>query len=89
MPLKDQVLVLSADVLGNLDDLLSKLKKAIKELEPELELRMISTPLNREKLEIIRNLFESGISEEMIADQLDLDLDMVKSAIREMSKAPK
>jgi hypothetical protein len=88
MPLKDQVLVLSADVLGNLDDLLSKLKKRIKEMEPELELRMISTPFNREKLEIIRNLFESGISEEMIADQLDLDLDMVKSAIREMSKAP-
>src|SRR5574342_196364 len=74
--------------LGNLDDLLSKLKKRIKELEPELELRMIPTPFNREKLEIIRNLFESGISEEMIADQLDLDVDMVKSAIREMSKSP-
>jgi len=88
LPLKDQVLVLSADVVGNLDDLLSKLKMRIKELEPELELRMISTPFNREKLEIIRNLFESGISEEMIADQLDLDVDMVKSAIREMSKSP-
>ena len=88
MPLKDQVLVLSADISGDLDDLLSKLKRSVKEIEPGLELRKVSTPLDREKLEILRNLFESGISEEMIADQLDLDVDTVKLAIREMSKAP-
>lgn len=88
MPLKDQVLVLSADISGNLDDFLSKLKRSVKEIEPGLELRKVSTPLDREKLEILRNLFESGISEEMIADQLDLDVDTVKLAIREMSKAP-
>lgn len=88
MPLKDQVLVLSADISGDLDDLLSKLKRSVKEIESGLELRKVSTPLDREKLEILRNLFESGISEEMIADQLDLDVDTVKLAIREMSKAP-
>ena len=86
MPLKDQVLVLSTDNYGNLDELLSKLKKRIKEIAPDLELRKVSTPLDSEKLEILRNLFESGISEEMIAEQLDLDIDTVKLAIHEMSK---
>ena len=86
MPLKDQVLVLSADNYGNLDELLSKLKKRMKEIAPDLELRKAFTPLDKEKLEILRNLFESGISEEMIAEQLDLDIDTVKLAIREMSK---
>ena len=86
MPLKDQVLVLSTDNYGNLDVLLSKLKKRIKEIAPDLELRKVSTPLDSEKLEILRNLFESGISEEMIAEQLDIDIDTVKLAIHEMSK---
>jgi DNA-binding NarL/FixJ family response regulator len=66
--------------------LLSKLKKRIKEIAPDLELRKVSTPLDSEKLEILRNLFESGISEEMIAEQLDIDIDTVKLAIHEMSK---
>ena len=86
MPLKDQVLVFSTDNYGNLDELLSKLKKRIKEIAPDLELRKVSTPLDSEKLEILRNLFESGISEEMIAEQLDIDIDTVKLAIHEMSK---
>ena len=86
MPLKDQVLVLSTDNYGNLDELLSKLKKRIKEIAPDLELPKAFTPPDKEKLEILRNLFESGISEEMIAEQLDLDIDTVKLAIHEMSK---
>ena len=86
MPLKDQVLVLSTDNSGNLDELLSKLKKRIKEIAPDLELRKAFSPLDKEKLEILRNLFDSGISEEMIAEQLDIDIDTVKLAIREMSK---
>ena len=86
MPLKDQVLVFSTDNYGNLDELLSKLKKRIKEIAPDLELRKAFTPPDKEKLEILRNLFESGISEEMIAEQLDIDIDTVKLAIREMSK---
>ena len=86
MPLKDQVLVFSTDNYGNLDELLSKLKKRIKEIAPDLELPKAFTPPDKEKLEILRNLFESGISEEMIAEQLDIDIDTVKLAIREMSK---
>jgi hypothetical protein len=86
VPLRDQVLVLSTDNYGNLDDLLSKLNKRVKEIEPDLQLRRVTTHLDREKLEILRNLFESGISDEMIADQLDLDIDTVKSAIQGITK---
>jgi DNA-binding NarL/FixJ family response regulator len=65
---------------------LSKLNKRVKEIEPDLQLRRVTTHLDREKLEILRNLFESGISDEMIADQLDLDIDTVKSAIQGITK---
>lgn len=48
------VLVLSIDNYGNLDELLSKLKKRIKEIVPDLELRKAFTPLDKEKLEILK-----------------------------------
>lgn len=87
MPINDQILVLSADNRGNLDELLTKLKERAKELEPELELRKVSLQIDKEKQEILKNLLESGISEDMIADQLDLDIDTVKTLIHEVSKS--
>jgi hypothetical protein len=87
MPIKDQILVLSADNRGNLDELLTKLKERVKELEPELELRKVSHQIDKEKQEILKNLLESGISEDMIADQLDLDIETVKTGIHEFSKS--
>jgi len=86
MPIKDQILVLSADNRGNLDELLKKLKERVKVLEPELELRKVSVQIDKEKREILKNLLESGISEDMIADQLDLDIETVKTLIHEFSK---
>jgi hypothetical protein len=86
MPIKDQILVLSADNRGDLDELLTKLKERVKVLEPELELRKVSVQIDREKREILKNLLESGISEDMIADQLDLDIETVKTLIHEFSK---
>lgn len=86
MPIKDQILVLSADNRGNLDELLKKLKERVKVLEPELELRKVSVQIDKEKQEILKNLLESGISEDMIADQLDLDIETVRTLIHEFSK---
>jgi len=86
MPIKDQILVLSADNRGDLDELLTKLKKRVKVLQPELELRKVSVQIDKEKQEILKNLLESGISEDMIADQLDLDIETVKTLIHEFSK---
>jgi DNA-binding CsgD family transcriptional regulator len=39
--------------------------------------------VNAEKKEILRNLYHSGISEELIAEQLDLDVNTVKMLIAE------
>jgi hypothetical protein len=86
MPIKDQILVLSADNRGDLDKLLTKLKERVKVLQPELELRKVSLQIDKEKREILKNLLESGISEDMIADQLDLDIETVKTLIHEFSK---
>jgi len=86
MPIKDQILVLSADNRGDLDELLTKLKERVKVLQPELELRKVSVQIDKEKREILKNLLESGISEDMIADQLDLDIETVKILIHEFSK---
>ena len=86
MPIKDQILVLSADNRGDLDELLTKLKERVKVLQPELELRKVSLQIDKEKREILKNLLESGISEDMIADQLDLDIETVKTLIHEFSK---
>jgi hypothetical protein len=86
MPIKDQILVLSADNRGDLDELLTKLKERVKVLQPELELRKVSVQIDKEKREILKNLLESGISDDMIADQLDLDIETVKTLIHEFSK---
>lgn len=80
--------MLSATNRGNLNELLTKLEERVKEIEPELELRKVSVQLDKEKQEILKNLLESGISGDMIADQLDLDVEIVKILIHEFSKSP-
>ena len=42
--------------------------------------------INNEKKQILRNLHESGIPEDMIADQLDLDLNTVMSLVQEINR---
>jgi hypothetical protein len=86
IPIKDQVLVLSTDNIGNLDEFLSKVKNYIKEIGADLELRKGLAHVDNAKREILRNLNESGISEDMIADQLDLDVETVRLIIQELSK---
>jgi DNA-binding NarL/FixJ family response regulator len=49
-----------------------------------LSLHPPSNIINREKKETLRNLYESGISEEMIADQLDLDVNIVRTIVEEI-----
>jgi hypothetical protein len=43
-----------------------------------------SNIINKEKKETLRNLYESGFEEEVIADQLDLDLNTVRMLIKEL-----
>jgi hypothetical protein len=85
IPIKEYVLVFSADDTVNADVLLEKVSQYVQSVESELLLYPPSNIINNEKKEIVRNLHHSGIAEEMIADQLDLDINTVKMLIQEIS----
>jgi hypothetical protein len=84
LPVRDHVLVFSADNTANIDHLTEKVLQYVKSIESELSLYPPTNIINTEKKEILRNLHESGIPEDMIADQLDLDINTVKMLIQEL-----
>jgi hypothetical protein len=85
MPVKEHVLVFSSDHTANTDDLLYKIIQYIQSVESDLSLYPPSNIINNEKREVVRNLHLSGISEDMIADQLDIDINTVKMLIQEIN----
>ena len=84
IPVKEHILVLSTEAGINTDDLVEKIIEYIKSVESELSLYPPSNVVNEEKKEALRNLHHSGISEELIAEQLDLDVNTVKMLITEI-----
>jgi hypothetical protein len=84
IPVKDHILVLSTQAEINSDQLVEQILKYIGSVENELSLYPPSNIINEEKKEAIRNLHHSGISEELIAEQLDLDVNTVKMLIAEI-----
>ena len=85
MPVKEYILVFSAESDSNAEDIVNKVSQYIKSIEKDLSLHPPSNIINKEKRETFRNLYESGIPEEMIADQLDLDVNTVRMMIEEIS----
>jgi uncharacterized protein DUF6659 len=85
MPVKEYILVFSAESDANAEDIVNKVSQYIKSVEKDLSLHPPSNIINKEKRETFRNLYESGIPEEMIADQLDLDANTVRMMIEEIS----
>jgi hypothetical protein len=85
MPVKEYILVFSAETNVNTEDLVNKVTLYIGSVQQELELHPPSNIVNKEKRETLRNLYESGIPEEMIADQLDLDMNTVRVIVEEIS----
>jgi hypothetical protein len=83
MPIKEHILVFSIDAAANADYILQLVSGYIKSVESELSLYPPSNIISNEKKEILRNLYESGINEDMIADQLDLDVSTVKMLMQE------
>jgi DNA-binding NarL/FixJ family response regulator len=83
MPIKEHILVFSIDAVANADYILQLVSGYIKSVEHELSLYPPSNIISNEKKEILRNLYESGINEDMIADQLDLDVSTVKMLMQE------
>jgi hypothetical protein len=83
--LKDQIVVLSAEYSANTENIIEKTLEYINTMGAKLSLYPPSNIMNEEKKEMLRNLLESEIPEEMIAEQLDLDTQTVKKLIQEMS----
>ena len=83
IPVKEYILVFSAESNANAEDMVNKVSQYIKSVETELSLHPPSNVINKEKRETLRNLYASGYEEEVIADQLDLALSTVRMLIRE------
>jgi DNA-binding NarL/FixJ family response regulator len=77
-------LVFSTESTISTDDIASNVLQYIKSMEHQLSLHPPSNIINKEQKETLRNLFESGFEEEVIADQLDLDLNTVRMLIKEL-----
>lgn len=84
MPVKEYILVFSAESNTNAEDIINKVAQYVKSVQQELVLHPPSDIINKEKRETLRNLYYSGIPEEMIADQLDLDVNTVRSIVEEI-----
>ena len=84
VPVKDHILAVSAETSANTEQLREKILAYIKSVEQELSLYPPSNIVNEEKKEALRNLRDSGIAEDLIAEQLDLDVNTVKVLIAEM-----
>jgi hypothetical protein len=82
-PVKDHLVVISAEPAVKVDDLYEKVLTYIASVEDELSLYPPGNIINPEKKEALRNLHQSGISEDLIAEQLDLDVNTVKMLITE------
>jgi hypothetical protein len=84
LPVKDHILVMSTDVEADSDALTEKILNYVSTVEQELSLYPPSNVVNEEKKEALRNLSDSGIADDLIAEQLDLDLSTVKMLIAEL-----
>lgn len=84
LPVKEHILVISTEPGINSEQLIEKISAYIQTVEPELSLYPPRNIVNEEKKEVLRNLYHSGISEELIAEQLDLDVNTVKMLIAEI-----
>lgn len=84
IPVKDHILAVSAEAASNSEQLLDKILNYVKSVEQELSLYPPGNVVNEEKKEILRNLRDSGITDDLIAEQLDLDVNTVKVLMAEL-----
>lgn len=79
VPIRNHIFVISADRNIDIDTVFKQVQSFIKNSEDDLDFELGIKNINQEKRERVRNLYDSGISEEMIAEQVDLYLATVKS----------
>lgn len=86
MPILDDViLVFSTEQDVNVNDVVQRVMNYIKSVEREIVFEKPRILVDEEKRRIVRNLYDSGITEELIAEQMDLDVGTVKFLIQESS----
>ena len=73
---------MSAESSINEIDILKKISDHIKSVGKQLTLHPPSSILDEDKKKILKNLYESGMEEDAIADQLDLDVNTVRDWIK-------
>ena len=84
VPIKDHIVVFSTNSEPtDVEDIAKRVLDYLKSVESELSLFQPSNIINREKKETVKNLHDSGMSEELIAEQLDLNVDTVKVIVKE------
>lgn len=91
----DKVLLFSMPILGDLilvfstekdvivNSIVNTVTDYVKSVEKELELEKPRKMVDEEKRIMVRNLYDSGITEDLIAEQMDLDINTVKILIQE------
>ena len=84
IPLMEYILAFSAESSINEVEMLKKISDYIKSVRPQFTLHPPSNILDEDKKKILKNLYESGMEEESIADQLDLDLNTVKNWVKQI-----
>ncbi len=84
IPVKDHILVMSTEADVKPDEVVALVLNYISSVESQLSLYPPANIVNEEKKEMLRNLRESGISDELIAEQLDLDVNTVKMLVQEI-----
>ena len=85
MPVGEYILVFSVESNADAENIANKVSQYIESVKHELSLHPPSNAIDKEKRETLVNLYDSGIPEEMIADQLDLDINTVRTLVEEIS----
>ena len=81
--LEDLILVFSTESDVNVNSIVTRIIDYIKSVEPELKLEKPRKMVDEEKRRMVINLYDSGITEDLIAEQMDLDINTVKILIQE------
>lgn len=89
IPIKNHIVVFSTDRNINIETVFEQAQAFIINSEAELDLELDVKNISLDKKESIRNLYDSGISEELIAEQVDLNLATVRALIKIITASTK
>ena len=89
IPIKNHIVVFSTDRNINIETVFEQAQAFIINSEAELDLELNVKNISQDKKESVRNLYDSGISEELIAEQVDLNLATVRALIKIITASTK